>query len=130
MPRTPLALCLFLTLVLLPASGRAEKQAVLLLQWLPQSQFAGFYVAQDKGFYREAGVDLTVRAGGPDILASRELARGAVEFATMFLATGIQRQSEGMPWCTWPSWSSARPSCSWPGAIPACASPRTWTAAG
>lgn len=97
MPRTRLAFCLFLILALLPASGRAEKQAVLLLQWLPQAQFAGFYVAQDKGFYREAGVDLQIRAGGPDILASRELARGAVEFATMFLATGIQRQSEGMP---------------------------------
>lgn len=97
MPKMRPALCLFLFLTLLPVPARAEKQAVLLLQWLPQAQFAGFYVARDKGFYREAGVDLTIRAGGPDILASRELARGAVEFATMFLATGMQRRSEGMP---------------------------------
>ncbi|MDY0307583.1 MAG: ABC transporter substrate-binding protein [Desulfovibrio aminophilus] len=89
-------LALALTLCL-PNCALAMKQAVLLLQWLPQAQFAGYYVAQDKGFYREAGVDLKIRAGGPDTLASRELAEGEVEFATMFLATGVQRRAEGMP---------------------------------
>lgn len=89
-------LALILTLCL-PDDVLALKKAALLLQWLPQAQFAGYYVALDKGFYREAGVDLEVRAGGPDTLASRELAEGEVEFATMFLATGVQRRAEGMP---------------------------------
>lgn len=93
----PAALLALALVLCLPGRALALKQATLLLQWLPQAQFAGYYVAREKGFYREAGVDLEIRAGGPDTLASRELAEGEVEFATMFLATGIQRRAEGMP---------------------------------
>jgi NitT/TauT family transport system substrate-binding protein len=36
-----------------------------------QSQFAGYYVAKDKGFYEEEGLDVDDQAGGPDIARSR-----------------------------------------------------------
>ncbi|MDR3641966.1 MAG: ABC transporter substrate-binding protein [Humidesulfovibrio sp.] len=71
--------------------------ASLVLQWQPQAQFAGFYVAEAKGFYREAGVDLTLIPGGQDVVASKLLAKGRAQFATMFLATGIERRAEGLP---------------------------------
>lgn len=92
----PLAL-LLLALSLVPARAGELKSAALVLQWQPQAQFAGYYVAEAKGFYRAAGVDLRLIPGGPDIVASRLLASGQAQFATMFLATGIQRRAEGLP---------------------------------
>lgn len=77
----------------LPARAGELKRAALALQWQPQAQFAGFYVAQEKGFYREAGVDLSIIPGGPDVVASKLLAEGRAQFATMFLATGIERRA-------------------------------------
>lgn len=76
--------------------GAGLKKAALALQWQPQAQFAGFYVARARGFYREAGVDLEILPGGPDIVASRLLTSGRAQFATMFLATGIERRAEGL----------------------------------
>jgi NitT/TauT family transport system substrate-binding protein len=90
-----LATVLLLSLCLsLPARAGEPKRAALVLQWQPQAQFAGFYVAQEKGFYAEAGVDLALIPGGPDVVASKLLAEGRAQFATMFLATGIERRSE------------------------------------
>jgi len=95
------ALCGMAILVLcaqaaLPGAAQAQepKRAALVLQWQPQAQFAGFYMAQAKGFYREAGVDLTIIPGGQDVVASRLLADGRAQFATMFLSTGIERRAD------------------------------------
>jgi NitT/TauT family transport system substrate-binding protein len=95
MPRAlRLATLLLLTLCLsLPARAADLKHAALALQWQPQAQFAGFYVAQEKGFYQQAGVDMKIIPGGPDVVASKLLAEGRAQFATMFLATGIERRS-------------------------------------
>ena len=79
------------------AQAGEPRPAALVLQWQPQAQFAGFYVAQAKGFYHEAGVDLTIIPGGQDVVASKLLASGRAQFATMFLATGIERRAEGLP---------------------------------
>ncbi len=55
----------FAMLASLPASA-AEKVSVRL-KWLAQAQFAGFYVAKAKGFYDQAGLDLTINPGGPNL---------------------------------------------------------------
>ncbi|MDP3427160.1 MAG: ABC transporter substrate-binding protein [Humidesulfovibrio sp.] len=78
----------------LPALAGEPKRAALVLQWQPQAQFAGFYVAKEKGFYSEAGVDMKIIPGGPDVVASKLLAEGRAQFATMFLATGIERRAD------------------------------------
>ena len=91
------ALLFLLLCAALPVRAEQLTRAALVLQWQPQAQFAGFYVAQAKGFYAEAGVDLKLIPGGPDVVASRLLATGQAQFATMFLATGIERRAEGMP---------------------------------
>ncbi|EGB14779.1 ABC transporter substrate-binding protein [Pseudodesulfovibrio mercurii] len=92
-PTLALALCL---VFLLPGPARALEKASLVLQWLPQAQFAGYFVALDKGFYAEEGIDLTIRPGGPDILASEQLEDGRADFATLFLTTGLERH-ESLP---------------------------------
>lgn len=79
------------------AHGAEPRRAALALQWQPQAQFAGFYAAQAKGFYREAGVEMEIIPGGPDVVASELLKSGRAQFATMFLATGLERRAEGLP---------------------------------
>lgn len=44
------------------------------LQWVPQAQFAGYFAAKDLGFYDEAGLDVTILDGGPDIAPQQVVA--------------------------------------------------------
>jgi NitT/TauT family transport system substrate-binding protein len=63
-----------------PATSQNLTKATLRLKWLPQAQFAGFYVAAAKGFYREQGIDLTINPGGPNLLTENLVATGADTF--------------------------------------------------
>nr|WP_321255364.1 ABC transporter substrate-binding protein [uncultured Pseudodesulfovibrio sp.] len=85
-------LAVALIIAMSPACAHALDKTSLVLQWLPQAQFAGYFVAKDKGFYEEEGIDLTLIPGGPDVLASEQLDAGNAEFATLFLTTGLQRR--------------------------------------
>src|SRR5262245_37244934 len=71
------------------------KSASLLPQWIPQAQFAGYMVALDKGFYKEAGIELNLLRGGPEVPALDQLEKGQCTFATAWLSTGIQQRSSG-----------------------------------
>jgi len=58
----------------------------LQLQWLPQSQFAGYYVALDKGYFEEEGFDsVEVLPGGGDIVPQDVLANGDADFAVAWV---------------------------------------------
>ena len=48
-------------------SASAADKLTVQLKWLPQAQFAGYYVAQSKGYYKAEGLDVTIKPGGPDI---------------------------------------------------------------
>ena len=50
------------------------------LKWKHQFQFAGYYQALEQGFYRDAGLDVTIREGGPDIDVSEAVAGGKADF--------------------------------------------------
>jgi NitT/TauT family transport system substrate-binding protein len=58
----------------------------LQLQWVTQAQFAGYYVALDKGWYLEEGIDLTIHPGGPDLAPVDLVASGTHDFGTTLLA--------------------------------------------
>jgi NitT/TauT family transport system substrate-binding protein len=58
----------------------------LQLQWVTQAQFAGYYVALDKGWYEEEGIDLTISPGGPDLVAVDLVTAGTHDFGTSLLA--------------------------------------------
>lgn len=64
--------------------------------WLPQAQFTGYLVAQEKGFYREAGLDVTLLHGGPDRPPAENLASGKTDLAMMFLFKGIEQRAKGV----------------------------------
>jgi NitT/TauT family transport system substrate-binding protein len=69
----------------------------LQLQWVTQAQFAGYYVALDKGWYREEGIDLTIKPGGPDLVPADLVTAGTHDFATTLLADLIVAIQEGKP---------------------------------
>ena len=61
------------------AAAKADK-VTLQLKWVPQAQFAGYYAAAAKGYYKQFGLDVTLKPGGPDITpgAGRRRRPGAV----------------------------------------------------
>jgi signal transduction histidine kinase/FixJ family two-component response regulator len=60
----------------------SRRQVVLQLAWLHQFQFAGYYAALDKGFYREAGFDVTLLPGKPGLSTVDEVLSGRAEYGT------------------------------------------------
>src|ERR1700737_5371977 len=75
--RLAMAACLVL-LASHPAA--ALDSASLQLKWKHQFQFAGYYAALEQGFYRNAGLDVTIREGGPDIDVAEAVASGKADF--------------------------------------------------
>ena len=63
-----------------PVRAQNLSRASLRLKWLPQAQFAGFYLARQKGFYEAEGIDLTINPGGPNLLTENLVASGADTF--------------------------------------------------
>jgi NitT/TauT family transport system substrate-binding protein len=67
----------------LTATARAQpalQKASLRLKWLPQTQFAGFYVAKARGYYAAEGIDLAINPGGPNLLTENLVATGGDTF--------------------------------------------------
>jgi len=72
------------------------KKASLIPLWTPQSQFAGYYVALDKGIYARHGIDLTILKGGVGRSPSEFLQNGKADFAVLWLTTALQHRSAGL----------------------------------
>jgi len=64
-------------------------------QWIPQAQFAGYYVAFEKGFYAKHGLDVKVLRGGPERPSAEWLKTADSGLATMFLSTAISERAKG-----------------------------------
>jgi NitT/TauT family transport system substrate-binding protein len=91
-----LALMLFLLAAPLAAGGAADlAQVTFIPQWAPQSQFAGYYVAFEKGFYRDRALEVQILRGGPDLPSAELVLTGKADFGTMFLSTGIVKRARG-----------------------------------
>ena len=73
------SLVLALALAGVAGTASAADKVTVQLKWLPQAQFAGYYVAAAKGFYKEADLDVTIKPGGPDIAPAQVLAAKGAE---------------------------------------------------
>ncbi|MCX8505027.1 MAG: ABC transporter substrate-binding protein [Alphaproteobacteria bacterium] len=69
----------------------------LQLKWLPQAQFAGYYVAKEKGFYDKLGVEITIIPGGPDIIPMLQLVIGAADIIVEWMPFALASREEGVP---------------------------------
>lgn len=77
--------------------GTLEKTKVSIqLKWLPQAQFMGYYVANAKGYYKDAGLDVTITPGGGDISETTAVNNGTVDFGVTWVANLISADAGGM----------------------------------
>jgi NitT/TauT family transport system substrate-binding protein len=77
--------------------GALEKTDVTIqLKWLPQAQFMGYYVALDKGFYSEVGLNVTIVPGGGDISETTAVYTGQVDFGVTWVSNLIAANAGGM----------------------------------
>ncbi|MDX1775666.1 MAG: ABC transporter substrate-binding protein [Desulfobulbales bacterium] len=78
------------------ASAGGLEKVVLQLKWYHQFNFAGYYAAVEKGFYREAGLDVTIREGKPGMDFIEEVVSGRAHYGVEMPELLIQRH-EGKP---------------------------------
>lgn len=78
------------------AASAAEKVTVQL-KWLPQAQFAGYYVAQAKGYYKDAGLDVTIKPGGPDISPVQVIAGNQADVVVNWMPDALAAREAGVP---------------------------------
>ena len=75
----------------------AADKLTLQLKWVPQAQFAGYYVAAAKGFYADAGLDVTIKPGGPDINPSQVIAGGGADVIVDWMPSALAARDKGVP---------------------------------
>ena len=77
--------------------AHAQDKFTIQLQWVTQAQFAGYYVAKDKGFYDAVGLDVTIKPGGPDIAPPQILAGGGADIMVNWMPSALSARENGLP---------------------------------
>ena len=77
-------------------SIQAADKVTIQLKWVTQAQFAGYYVAQDKGYYQAAGLDVTIKPGGPDIATPQVLAGGGADVIVDWMPSALATREKGV----------------------------------
>ena len=75
----------------------AQERIVFTPQWLAQAQFAGYYVAQEKGFYREAGIEVEIVHPSVTESAMGRMHKGKSQATTLQLCEAMDVVDEGVP---------------------------------
>jgi NitT/TauT family transport system substrate-binding protein len=80
-----------------PSSHGSQKLTKLTFQlkWVTQAQFAGYYAAQAKGYYKKAGLDVNIRVGGPDIIPEQVVAGGQAQLGLDWLPSLMSARDQG-----------------------------------
>lgn len=68
----------------------------LQLQWVAQSQFAGYFAARDLGFYEEEGLDVTILEGAVEIVPQQVVASGGAEFGLAWVPKVLESNEQGV----------------------------------
>ena len=77
--------------------ARAAEPVTLQLKWVAQAQFAGYYVAAAKGYYKAAGLDVTIKPGGPDVNPSQVIAGGGADVVVDWMPSALAAREKGVP---------------------------------
>jgi len=85
-----------LALGIAAGTAHAADKVTLQLKWVTQAQFAGYYVALDKGFYKDAGLDVTIKAGGPDIAPAQVIAGGGADVVLDWMPSALASREKGL----------------------------------
>jgi NitT/TauT family transport system substrate-binding protein len=84
-------------LALATIQAQAGESVTVRLKWLNQAQFAGYYVAKDKGYFETAGLDVSIQPGGSDFPAVQIVAGGNEQFGVTGADQILIARSKGVP---------------------------------
>lgn len=84
-------------LVVCSTAASAADKVTVQLKWLPQAQFAGYYVAQSKGYYKAEGLDVTIKPGGPDISPVQVIAGNGADVVVNWMPDALAAREAGVP---------------------------------
>jgi NitT/TauT family transport system substrate-binding protein len=90
------ALAAGLTLGLVLSSAQAADSVTIQLKWVSQAQFAGYFVAKDKGFYKDVGLDVTIKPGGPDVAPPQVIAGGGADVVVDWMPSALASREKGV----------------------------------
>jgi NitT/TauT family transport system substrate-binding protein len=81
------------------ASGAAfaADDVTLQLKWVTQSQFAGYYVALENGYYSDEDLNVTIKPGGPDIAPTQVIAGGGADVTVEWMPAALAAREKGLP---------------------------------
>ena len=77
------------------SQGQGLKKVTIQLKWVTQSQFAGYYAAKDKGYYKAAGLDVNLKVGGPDIVNEQTVLSKQAEFGVNWMPSLLANRDQG-----------------------------------
>src|SRR5450631_2228617 len=103
LPGSRLPTCILLVLASLAASGCHHSGSATLTKvtlqadWYPQPEHGGFYTALVKGYYKDAGLDVTIHPGGPYIVAEEQVSAGAAQFGMSSSDRVLESIANGQP---------------------------------
>jgi NitT/TauT family transport system substrate-binding protein len=75
----------------------AADPLTLQLKWVAQAQFAGYFVAQEKGYYEDANLDVTIKPGGPDVAPEQVIAGGGADVIVDWMPAALAAREKGLP---------------------------------
>ena len=78
-------------------AAQADEKVTVQLKWVPQAQFAGYYVAAAKGFYKAEGLDVTIKPGGPDISPVQVIAGNNADIVVNWMPDALAAREAGVP---------------------------------
>ncbi len=76
--------------------AQAADDVTLQLKWVTQAQFAGYYVAQDQGFYGDEDLNVTIKPGGPDIAPAQVIAGGGADVVLDWMPSALASREKGL----------------------------------
>ena len=82
-------------LIALSFNTQAGDKFTLQTKWVTQAQFAGYYVALEKGYYDDEGLDVTIKAGGPDIAPPQVIAGGGADILIEWMPAALASREKG-----------------------------------
>ncbi|WP_343079514.1 ABC transporter substrate-binding protein [Ostreiculturibacter nitratireducens] len=82
---------------MIAGAAQAADDVTLQLKWVTQAQFAGYYVALDKGFYEEEDLNVTIKPGGPDIAPTQVIAGGGADVTVEWMPAALAAREKGLP---------------------------------
>lgn len=92
-----LAAATMMAMTFTATGASAAEKVTLQLKWVPQAQFAGYYVAQEKGFYKDAGLDVTIKPGGTDISPVQVIAGKSADVIVNWMPDALAAREAGVP---------------------------------